>query len=104
MVTGKPISLGGSERRLDSTARGCVISVREAAKVIKLPLKGATAAVQGYGNIGSWCSVFLKELGVRVLAVSDSKGGIPAKEELDPQKNTRAQEENGVGRRSGRNT
>ncbi|MDG6907543.1 MAG: Glu/Leu/Phe/Val dehydrogenase [Nitrososphaerota archaeon] len=86
VVTGKPISLGGSEGRLNSTSRGCVISAREAARVMKLPLKGSTAAVQGYGNVGSWCAVFLKEHGVRVLAVSDSKGGILAKEELDPQK------------------
>jgi glutamate dehydrogenase (NAD(P)+) len=86
VVTGKPISLGGSEGRLNSTSRGCVITAREAAKVLNLPLKGATAAVQGYGNVGSWSAVFLKELGLRVLAVSDSKGGIVSNEGLDPQK------------------
>ncbi len=76
VVTGKPISLGGSEGRNNSTARGCVFCVREAAKVLKLALKGGTAAVQGYGNAGSWAAIFLQEMGVKVIAVSDSKGGI----------------------------
>ena len=86
VVTGKPISLGGSEGRNNSTARGCVICAREAAKVTKLPLNGATAAVQGYGNAGSWSAVFLKELGVKVVAVSDSKGGVMSESGLDPAK------------------
>jgi len=86
VVTGKPISLGGSEGRNNSTARGCVICAREAAKVIKLPLKGATATVQGYGNAGSWSAIFLQELGVKVVAVSDSKGGIKSESGLDPAK------------------
>ncbi len=83
VVTGKPISLGGSEGRLNSTSRGCVIAAREAAKAINLNLKGATAAVQGYGNAGSWSAQFLSELGVNVIAVSDSKGGILSKNGLD---------------------
>ncbi len=86
VVTGKPISLGGSEGRLNSTSRGCVIAAREAARSLKLNLKGATAAVQGYGNVGSWSAVFLKELGVKVVAVSDSKDGIMSKQGLDPRK------------------
>ncbi len=86
VVTGKPISLGGSEGRNNSTARGCVICAREAAKAIKLPLKGATAAVQGYGNAGSWSAVFLQEMGVKVVAASDSKGGIRSDQGLDPSK------------------
>jgi glutamate dehydrogenase (NAD(P)+) len=86
VVTGKPISLGGSEGRNNSTARGCIFAARETAKVLGLQTKGATAAVQGYGNAGSWSAVFLKELGVKVLAVSDSKGGIYQKEGLDPKK------------------
>jgi glutamate dehydrogenase (NAD(P)+) len=86
VITGKPISLGGSEGRNNSTARGCVICAREAAKAVNLPLKGATAAVQGYGNAGSWSAVFLKELGVRVVGASDSKGGIRSDLGLDPAK------------------
>jgi glutamate dehydrogenase (NAD(P)+) len=88
VVTGKPISLGGSEGRGNSTARGCVFCVREAAKVLNIPLKGATAAIQGYGNAGSWSAVFLAEMGVKVVAVSDSKGGIKVSRDggLDPRK------------------
>lgn len=82
-VTGKPIALGGSEGRHNSTARGCIICAREAAKKLNIPLKGATAAIQGYGNAGSWSAVFLKELGVKVLAVSDSQGAIYSKNGLD---------------------
>jgi glutamate dehydrogenase (NAD(P)+) len=86
-VTGKPISLGGSEGRSNSTARGCVFCVREAAKVANIPLKGATAAIQGFGNAGSWSAIFLSELGVKVLAVSDSKGGILSRGNgLDPRR------------------
>jgi glutamate dehydrogenase (NAD(P)+) len=85
-VTGKPIALGGSEGRNNSTARGCVIAAREAAKTIGLPLKGATAAIQGYGNAGSWSAILLEELGVKVVAVSDSKGGIYNKLGLDSKK------------------
>jgi len=76
VVTGKPIALGGSEGRNSATARGCVIAAREAAKAIGLPLKGATAAVQGFGNAGSWAAILLEELGVKVIAVSDSRGAI----------------------------
>lgn len=86
VVTGKPIALGGSEGRNNSTARGCITCVREAAKVLDLPLKGATAAVQGYGNAGSWSAVFLRELGVNVVAASDSQGAIHSKSGLDPQR------------------
>src|SRR4029077_1103049 len=86
VVTGKPIFLGGSEGRNNSTARGCVFCVREAARVKGIDLKGATAAIQGYGNAGSWAAVFLTELGVKVAAVSDSKGGIRSNTALDPLK------------------
>jgi glutamate dehydrogenase (NAD(P)+) len=86
VVTGKPISLGGSEGRNNSTARGCVIAAREAAKTIGLPLKGATVAIQGYGNAGSWAAMLIEELGVKVVAVSDSKGGIYNRQGLDSKK------------------
>lgn len=82
-ITGKPIHLGGSEGRYNSTARGCVIAAREAAKILNLPLKGATAAIQGYGNAGSWSGILLEELGVKVIAVSDSRGGIYSKQGLN---------------------
>jgi glutamate dehydrogenase (NAD(P)+) len=85
-VTGKPIALGGSEGRNNSTARGCVIAAREAAKTIGLPLKGATAAIQGFGNAGSWSAILLEELGVKVIAASDSKGGVHSKQGINSKK------------------
>ena len=94
-VTGKPIALGGSEGRNNSTARGCIICAREAANQLKVPLKGATAAIQGYGNAGSWSAVFLQELGVKVVAVSDSQGAIYSKNGLDSAKTLKHKEEKG---------
>ena len=95
VVTGKPLSVGGSEGRNNSTARGCVTVAREAAKTLNLRLKGATAAVQGYGNAGSWAAIFLNELGVKLVAVSDSQGGITSSQGIDPQKALKHKEETG---------
>jgi len=82
VVTGKPIPLGGSAGRNEATAEGCFVTIDEAAKRMRLPLKGATAAVQGYGNAGMHVARFLEEAGVKVLAVSDSRGGIYDKKGL----------------------
>jgi glutamate dehydrogenase (NAD(P)+) len=77
IITGKPIPLGGSEGRGDATARGGVYTVREAAKALGLNLKGATAAIQGYGNAGQFAHKLGEEiLGLKVVAISDSKGGV----------------------------
>jgi len=77
VITGKPIPLGGSAGRGDATARGGMICVREAGKVLGLELKGATAAIQGYGNAGQYAHLLGEELlGLKVIAVSDSRGGI----------------------------
>jgi glutamate dehydrogenase (NAD(P)+) len=76
VVTGKPIPLGGSAGRNEATAEGCFVTIDEAAKRMRLKLKGSTAAVQGYGNAGSHVARFLEEAGVKVVAVSDSRGGI----------------------------
>ena len=84
VITGKPIPLGGSEGRGDATARGAVYTIREATKRLHIPLKGATAAIQGYGNAGSHATILLQEMGARVIAVSDSRGGILSDKGLDP--------------------
>ena len=84
MITGKPIALGGSQGRGDATARGAVYTVREAAKRLNIVLKGATVAVQGYGNAGSYSAILLQEMGARIIAVSDSKGGVLSEKGLDP--------------------
>ncbi len=77
VITGKPIPLGGSQGRGDATARGGVYCVREAGKVLGIELQGATAAIQGYGNAGQFAHILADQLlGLKVVAVSDSKGGI----------------------------
>jgi len=83
VVTGKPLSVGGSAGRNEATAEGCFVAIEEAAKRQGLPLKGATAAVQGFGNAGMHVARFLDEAGARVVAVTDSKGGILDKKGLD---------------------
>lgn len=77
VITGKPLNLGGSLGRGDATARGGMFCLREASKVLNIELKGATTAIQGYGNAGSFAHKLGVELfGLKVVAVSDSKGGI----------------------------
>jgi glutamate dehydrogenase (NAD(P)+) len=77
IITGKPLELGGSKGRSDATARGGIYAVREAAKALNIDLRGKRAAIQGYGNAGSFAHKLAVEiLGMKVVAVSDSKGGI----------------------------
>ena len=83
VVTGKPISLGGSEGRNEATARGTVYCIVEAAKHLKINLKTATVVVQGFGNAGSIAAQLMVAEGSKVLAVSDSTGGIYSPSGLD---------------------
>jgi glutamate dehydrogenase (NAD(P)+) len=84
VITGKPLSLGGSPGRDDATARGGMSTIREAARVMELNLEGATVAIQGYGNAGMHAHRLIEEMfGARVVAVSDSRGGIYRREGLD---------------------
>ena len=76
VVTGKPIAVGGSEGRNEATARGCVVAIGEAAQEKSIRLKGAKVAVQGFGNAGAITARLLWEMGAKVVAVSDSRGGI----------------------------
>jgi len=75
VVTGKPIELGGSLGRREATGRGVMIVTREAAKHLGFSLKGATVAVQGFGNVGSVSAQLLAEQGAKIVAVTDWKGG-----------------------------
>ena len=76
-ITGKPIPLGGSAGRGDATARGGMYTVREAASILGINLVGGTAAIQGYGNAGSFAHKLAEDmLGLRVVAVSEEFGGI----------------------------
>ncbi len=83
VVTGKPVSLGGSEGRVEATGRGAVVTIAEAARHIGLDIIGATVAVQGFGNAGGTAASLLHEMGARVVAVADSQGGIHASDGLD---------------------
>ncbi len=87
VITGKPLTIGGSLGRNDATARGGIYTVIEAAKHLKLDLSKATVAIQGYGNAGSYAATLMKDLaGAKIVAVSDSKGGIYNQQGLDPHK------------------
>lgn len=83
VVTGKPTFLGGSLGRHEATARGCVYVIRCACEVRKINHKRATAAIQGFGNAGSIAAELLHRIGMKVIAVSDSKGGILNAKGLD---------------------
>ncbi len=83
VVTGKPISLGGSEGRNEATARGTVYCVVQAAKHLNIDLAHSTVVVQGFGNAGSIAAQLMEKEGSRVLAVSDSTAGIYNPDGLD---------------------
>jgi len=76
VVTGKPIELGGSLGRREATGRGVLFCVRDAAKHLKLDLKGARIAIQGFGNVGSVSADLLAKDGAKIVAVTDAHGGI----------------------------
>ncbi len=83
VVTGKPISLGGSEGRNEATARGTVFCIVEAARHLGMELPKTRVAIQGFGNAGSIAARLICDEGATVVAVSDSTGGIHAPGGLD---------------------
>ncbi|MBV9323488.1 MAG: Glu/Leu/Phe/Val dehydrogenase [Chloroflexi bacterium] len=95
VVTGKPVSIGGSEGRQEATGRGVIYTLQEAAKAIDLELQGARVVVQGYGSAGESAARFIAELGARVIAVSDSRGGVFDGDGLDLPLVTRHKQETG---------
>ena len=86
VVTGKPVSIGGSLGRIESTGRGVVRTVVEAAKYLNLSLNGATAAIQGFGNVGSISAKCLSQSGCKIIAASDSKTAITNSKGFDIEK------------------
>jgi glutamate dehydrogenase (NAD(P)+) len=96
VVTGKPISIGGSEGRKDATARGVLVTTEEACKVKKLPFRGASVAIQGFGNVGSLVAKLFAEKKARVVAISDSRGGVFNSRGIDPLKAMRYKERAGT--------
>ncbi len=84
VVTGKPVNVGGSLGRDQATGRGVAICAREAAKEKGVKLGGASVAVQGFGNVGSYAAIILHGWGAKIVALSDSQGGIYSPNGLDP--------------------
>ncbi|WP_192822408.1 Glu/Leu/Phe/Val dehydrogenase [Rufibacter sp. LB8] len=74
VVTGKPLVLGGSLGRVEATGRGVMVSAMAAMEVLGMDPTQSTAAVQGFGNVGSWASKLLSDRGVKILGVSDVSG------------------------------
>ncbi|MEA3442380.1 MAG: Glu/Leu/Phe/Val dehydrogenase [Chloroflexota bacterium] len=86
VITGKPLSIGGSAGRGDATARGGSYTIREAAKEYNIDLKNATVAIQGCGNAGYYAASLCNSVfGSKIVAVTDSKGGILSREGLNPE-------------------
>lgn len=83
IVTGKPVALGGSLGRNEATGRGVVFAIVEACQAYGIDIKRSTAAIQGFGNVGSFTAKFLNEHGCSVVAVTDVNGGIYNKNGID---------------------
>jgi glutamate dehydrogenase/leucine dehydrogenase len=94
-VTGKPIILGGSEGRAEATARGVLICGVEAINRLGMKMKGAAVAVQGFGNVGWNAAKIAYDMGCKIIAVSDSRGGIHCKRGLNPYKVYEHKKKNG---------
>jgi glutamate dehydrogenase (NAD(P)+) len=83
VVTGKPLSIGGSLGREEATGRGVVYVTHEVLRHLKLSIEGASVAIQGFGNVGSHTARIMHEHGARIIAVSDVNGGIYNSKGLD---------------------
>ncbi len=85
VVTGKPLSIGGSKGRNEATAMGCVFVIAEAAKQLQINLKGARVAIQGFGNAGAIAARLIHDMyDAKVIAVSDSRGAVYSENGFDP--------------------
>jgi glutamate dehydrogenase (NAD(P)+) len=96
VVTGKPIFLGGSRGRKEATGRGIMIIAREAGEVYGIPLRNATVAVQGFGNVGSVAAKLIASQSAKVVALSDVNGGIYNENGIDVNAALRKVEETGT--------
>ncbi|HKW55974.1 MAG TPA: Glu/Leu/Phe/Val dehydrogenase [Candidatus Acidoferrum sp.] len=92
VVTGKPVSIGGSEGRSEATARGLLYVVEEACKLKKISLRGATVAIQGFGNAGATAARLFAEKKAKIIALSDTRGGVTNSRGIDPIKAIRYKE------------
>src|SRR5580700_5016522 len=92
VVTGKPLSIGGSAGRDEATARGLVYVVEEACKLKKISLRGASVAIQGFGNAGATAARLFAERKAKIVALSDTRGGVTNSRGIDPIKAIRYKE------------
>jgi glutamate dehydrogenase (NAD(P)+) len=83
VVTGKPVQIGGSLGRVDATGRGVMVTTREALKMRGKSYRDVTAAVQGFGNVGSYAAALMAEEGATIVAISDASGGVANPKGLD---------------------
>jgi len=95
VVTGKPVAIGGSLGRDKATARGCLYVIDEAMKALGRSIEGARVAVQGFGNAGMYAAELMAKRGYKVVAVSDSRGGVANPNGLDPARVAAHKEETG---------
>src|SRR5580704_3160657 len=86
VVTGKPMSIGGSVGRLEATAQGLVYVVEEACRMKKISVRGATVAIQGFGNAGATAARLLADKKAKIIALSDTRGGVTNSRGIDPLK------------------
>ena len=96
VVTGKPTQVGGTVGRVEATGRGVMLAAREAAKRLGMPLEGARVAIQGFGNVGFNAGKLMQdELGCKIVAVSNSEGGVYSDHGIDAQRLYDYNERNG---------
>jgi glutamate dehydrogenase/leucine dehydrogenase len=96
VITGKPVALGGSLGREDATGRGVAECIRHWCELSGEQVKGKTVAIQGFGNVGQWAATVLHEMGARVIAVSDSRGGAVQTTGLDVARIVRHKQDGGA--------
>jgi glutamate dehydrogenase (NAD(P)+) len=84
VVTGKPVELGGTKGRHEATGRGVMFTIEEAMRVLQQPLRNSTVAVQGFGNVGCIAAQMLFDKGARIIAVTDSTGGVVRRDGINP--------------------
>jgi len=96
VITAKPLSIGGSRGRGVATGRGLYFVVVEAAKAYGMELKGARVSIQGYGKVAKPAAEFLHEIGCKIVAVSDSRGGVYNPDGMDPKELSEFKAKNGT--------
>jgi len=84
VITGKPIALGGSLGRTGATGRGCFLAAVEASKEFNIPIKGSAVSIQGYGNAAYYAALNFHDAGTRIVAASDTRGGVFNKDGINP--------------------